>query len=1504
MTTRQDFSAMVLCEPSDRFGDDDEQGSLRDRIILEAGATFTLDRANATDFDDPPDHFSDAGTALYLSVTDGGIVLNDPPKRRFGTHDGITFDRAMPFRGEGYHDENDDWFTEGNGQMYDGRIFYLSDTALAGSYHVAPWNEPFGRHLPFVPPAGENRIADHPCPQDVARGSDRSMHAFFRMEMAGEGTTVCIRSRAPREWQALGDFQPQPSFVAPLDPVRLAIAGPDPMIHGGEETRAGGGADRIEGHGGAESLLGSRGGDTLLGNGGPDRLDGADGPDRLAGGVGADRASGRPGGDTLLGGPGADALAGGPGDDRILGRGGNDTLAGEGGGDTLAGGAGADVHLGGTGPDLILGGPGADVLSGGADDDVLAGGRGADLLEGGAGADRLAGADGGDVLFAGEGEDTVRGGAGEDRLVGGAGADRVSGGAGDDEAGGGDGRDRLYGGEGHDLLSGDRGGDRLAGGPGDDVLSGGRGNDVLSGGTGRDVFVLSPGADLFRDFLPGEDFVDIGALGGAVDAAGFLAGLVPDGEGYRFDFPGGSVVLAMDAASRAALTEADVLSGSRPPAPADPLAASLFLDMTSWRLADYDGTTTVREAWSLPRSAVEPRPDDAFTLALTLPRANDAADLLALDWGARQETIAVLSETGLLWALYGADPDEYEAAVAALEGHGARVLGGEDGLSAGPETRTIFVEMDGAAFESAFGTPLFRVDPDRPGGGWFFWNGPLSPDGFRLDGVMPFSAPLPASEDLAGVAVALSDGPQGVGNASPSRTASPPQDLAAHYRFPFLAEAAVDGTLALVETGVGASLSPGDGRTFEEALHAYLTDVGVPAAVSTYEVAPRGTAYGEDVAGERSLDASIVAAVNPYARVGLYAGLADPSDPDAAQFTTYYDIVWDRTNDPEVVSSSFVDLAIHAPGSPFQRALDALFVDAALRNMSVVIANGDGGSGDLLPSGLTNVFAGPGNHTLQVGGTSLTTALQDDDPTLAPLFPALDAPAVVWQLVAGGLNHLPDPAAPDDRVVLETVWNSYDLDDGEVAYGVNAATSGGVDVASPVPGYQRAFGLAPEAADPAGGTGRAMPDVTAVSFGNSGYLVADGPLRQLTPDGGGTSASAPLWASLLLQVNTVFEAVGLPRLGFANDLLYETAAVMPAAFNDVTVGNNVSSFRRGEDYTTPYFEGDLAIDATGCGYRAAPGFDLTSGLGSPDGTVLARAMATVGLAEIHGDRTGLLAQTAAGPASAADQAVIVQRAAPPVAPALVETRPGTLAVEAEAGGHFAWTARFAQKALAEDFDPALVRLFDGYAQPGAAAVDLSEGQTAPARLAARLGEPFRAGLTDDAGFVSFRNEAGRETTIARLTSEAVTPFAADGAEADVRLRQTGEDPLAVAFYRVDDHLGTVDGIAPGEAGYAAAAAARRYDTASGERWIDGAGDGLFSADAILGVDRGDILAMAFRNGGEVAFVFPAAGEAPRAAPVWSYGLDTWGFEADGDRDYNDLVVQLDYVSPAVEDFIA
>jgi len=112
--------------------------------------------------------------------------------------------------------------------------------------------------------------------------------------------------------------------------------------------------------------------------------------------------------------------------------------------------------------------------------------------------------------------------------------------------------------------------------------------------------------------------------------------------------------------------------------------------------------------------------------------------------------------------------------------------------------------------------------------------------------------------------------------------------------------------------------------------------------------------------------------------------------------------------------------------------------------------------------------------------------------------------------------------------------------------------------------------------------GRAIPDVAANADPNTGYLVMNGGQFGIV---GGTSASAPLWASLVSRINALNGA----RAGNFNALLYTT--IGPAgALRDITSGNN---------------DTDGLLDGQ---FQAGPGWDACTGWGAPDGIKLLAAL--------------------------------------------------------------------------------------------------------------------------------------------------------------------------------------------------------------------------------------------------------------------------------------------------------
>lgn len=112
--------------------------------------------------------------------------------------------------------------------------------------------------------------------------------------------------------------------------------------------------------------------------------------------------------------------------------------------------------------------------------------------------------------------------------------------------------------------------------------------------------------------------------------------------------------------------------------------------------------------------------------------------------------------------------------------------------------------------------------------------------------------------------------------------------------------------------------------------------------------------------------------------------------------------------------------------------------------------------------------------------------------------------------------------------------------------------------------------------------GRGTPDVSALGIGFQVFV--SGEVQSV----GGTSASAPTFAGIVSLLNDIRLKNGKASLGFLNPWIYQTAASRPDAFFDVTEGNN----RHGCCGLT--------------GFKAAPGWDPVTGVGTPNFSVLSQ----------------------------------------------------------------------------------------------------------------------------------------------------------------------------------------------------------------------------------------------------------------------------------------------------------
>ena len=631
----------------------------------------------------------------------------------------------------------------------------------------------------------------------------------------------------------------------------------------------------------------------------------------------------------------------------------------------------------------------------------------------------------------------------------------------------------------------------------------------------------------------------------------------------------------------------------------DQVATSSYLDFTGYRIADP--SLSVEAAYGINPNDVSTAAYAGINVALVLGRVQDPTALLAENWAGREQTLAQLGSAGT-WAAYGADPNQFNAIEQSLSALHLTVLDSTNSnYVTSAQSRTIWVELNSANdFTKLFDTTLQAYNDPHNHNNFVFWNGNLSlPQGWNVQGLWFDTENVPLASNLApGASVTLAQGYQSVGNGSSLQPGLAAQDIAALYHFPLQGLSVATGMIGLVEPGIGSALAPGQTESFQQLLTTYLASIGESGSGTVYVQGANGQSYAEGGSSERSLDVGVVSSINPNSNIGLYNGSGYNGNADASTYTALQSVVWDPSH-PAVVSNSFGDTESMAPGSPFYLAYQQLFVDAALNNQTMFTALGDGGSGFKIANGVTNVeYNVTSPYTVLVGGTSISSLVSaQQDPTVSSTIVAAALagdPATIWQLGEGGLTSLPADAA-QLQYFVEAVWNEYFVQGTHITgggYQVNFTSSAGVDPTQSTSAYQLEYVLSPVTADPLAQPGRGAPDVAADAGGNTNYIEPNADMVGANNGGGGTSAASPLWALLTVQLDTIFHDQGLPNLGYMNDLLYIAAVIAPASFNDVTLGNNTSSFVLGG----PYYSNGQHITPTGFGFNAGPDYDYVSGL--------------------------------------------------------------------------------------------------------------------------------------------------------------------------------------------------------------------------------------------------------------------------------------------------------------------
>jgi subtilase family serine protease len=323
-----------------------------------------------------------------------------------------------------------------------------------------------------------------------------------------------------------------------------------------------------------------------------------------------------------------------------------------------------------------------------------------------------------------------------------------------------------------------------------------------------------------------------------------------------------------------------------------------------------------------------------------------------------------------------------------------------------------------------------------------------------------------------------------------------------------------------------------DGFTMSD-ITTYEDNFSIPHAnISTFLVDGASGSAGNG-ANEVTLDIELVTAVSPASTINVYEG----PNTDVGVLHTYNRIATDNT--AKIVSTSWGS----SESSETQSFLDAentIFQQMAVQGQSVFAASGDAGAYDDSdnPSLLTVDDPGSQPYVTAVGGTTLTYAF--------------------------------------NSYLSETSWATSSNGQG---------SGGGMSALWQLPNWQA--GLA-TSANKGSNSRRMVPDVALNADPSTGYSIyLDGKWHAF----GGTSASAPLWAAFMAQVNQARLSNRLGRIGFANPAIYQVAqsSLHSSSFHDIADGST-----------------NLYFPTTG-------GFDLSTGWGSLQGGSLLSALSAATL---------------------------------------------------------------------------------------------------------------------------------------------------------------------------------------------------------------------------------------------------------------------------------------------------
>ena len=373
-----------------------------------------------------------------------------------------------------------------------------------------------------------------------------------------------------------------------------------------------------------------------------------------------------------------------------------------------------------------------------------------------------------------------------------------------------------------------------------------------------------------------------------------------------------------------------------------------------------------------------------------------------------------------------------------------------------------------------------------------------------------------------------------------------PEDFSTIYNLGPLYAAGIDGTGMSIAVVGQSAVSLSDIRAFRTRYNLPVND----PKMGLYSGVDPGFNSAQL---EGTLDIEWAGAIAPKATINYVYG----SNAFSAMIFSI------QQNISPIITVSYGSCETDYSGPVFRSTLQ----QANAQGITVLVSSGDSGAaacnlngaGPLAPNGIAPQFPASLPEVTAVGGTQFAEGAGNFwAPTSSPSF-------------GSALSYIPEAA-----------WN-----ESSKALGL-ASTGGGSSRMYPQPAWQTGAGV------PADGA-RHVPDISLSAALHDAYFIT-----YAGGNGGvfGTSASAPAMAGIVALLNHYQLSKGFirtPGLGNINPQLYRLARTSPQVFHDIVSGDNI----------VPCVQGSQDCLTGSFGYRAGPGYDMATGLGSIDANALA-----------------------------------------------------------------------------------------------------------------------------------------------------------------------------------------------------------------------------------------------------------------------------------------------------------